>query len=135
MAKYERQFEAAATGFGAVAGAASGAVIGVGAVGAAAEGIAVAGLAASAGTAATTTAALASAGGGSIAAGGAGMVGGVGSIAGVAASSAAVPVIGWVVSGAVLGGLGAWGAYKLVKRYRSGAEPLVTSVDWRQRAS
>ena len=63
--------------------------------------------------AAATTGALATAGGGAIAAGGAGMAGGVGTIAATAATSAAVPIIGWAVGIALLGGLGAWGVYKL----------------------
>lgn len=44
------------------------------------------------------------------------MAGGVGSIAAAAATSAAVPVIGWAVGGAILAGGGAWGIYKLVTR-------------------
>ena len=46
------------------------------------------------------------------------MIGGVGSIAGAAATSAAVPVIGWAVGGAILAGAGAWGVYKLATRYK-----------------
>jgi hypothetical protein len=44
------------------------------------------------------------------------MAGGVGTIAATAATSAAVPIIGWAVGGAILAGLGAWGVYKLATR-------------------
>jgi len=46
------------------------------------------------------------------------MAGGVGSIAASAATSAAVPIVGWAVAGAiVLGGL-SWGVYKIATRER-----------------
>jgi phosphoribosylcarboxyaminoimidazole (NCAIR) mutase len=41
------------------------------------------------------------------------MAGGIASIAGTAASTAAIPIIGWAVGGALLFGLAAWGVYKL----------------------
>ncbi|WP_162631880.1 hypothetical protein [Burkholderia sp. JP2-270] len=108
--------EAIAAGAGATVGAAAGATIGVSMVAGAAEAAAGAALAGVAGNTAATTGALAAAGGGSIAAGGAGMVGGVSSIASAAASSAAVPVIGWVICGAIVVGVGSWAAYRYGRR-------------------
>ena len=80
----------------------------------AAEAAAGATLAGVAGSAAATGA-LAAAGGGSIVAGGAGMIGGVSTIARAAATSAAVPVVGWVVCGAIVVGVGSWAAYRYGK--------------------
>jgi polygalacturonase len=57
---------------------------------------------------------LATAGSGATALGGGALVVGAGAIAGSAAFAAAVPVIGWAVGGAVLLGVGTWGAYKLL---------------------
>lgn len=48
-----------------------------------------------------------------VAAGGAGMAGGSGT--GVA-TYAAIPMLGWAVGGAIIAGIGAWGAYKLAMR-------------------
>jgi hypothetical protein len=44
------------------------------------------------------------------------MAGGIGSIAATAATSAAFPIIGWAVGGAILAGAGSWAAYKFFTR-------------------
>lgn len=56
-----------------------------------------------------------------VAAGGAGMAGGSGA---VAATSAAIPMVGWAVGGAIIAGISAWGVYKLVTRTKQNLTSL-----------
>jgi hypothetical protein len=44
------------------------------------------------------------------------MAGGVSAIAGSAATAAAVPVVGWVIGGAIVLGAVGWGTYKLATK-------------------
>jgi hypothetical protein len=45
------------------------------------------------------------------------MAGGVATIASTAAASSALPVVGWVVGGALVLGLAGYGGYRAYKKY------------------
>ena len=60
-----------------------------------------------------------------VATGGAGMTGGAGS---VTATSTAITMVGWAVGGAIIAGIGAWGAYKLVARQSRITRQNLTSL-------